>query len=95
MSTINKAALTNAVKNASGITANEAKRAVDAFIDEIVAELVKGGEVEIRGLFSARVVSSMPTQRRNPMTGEKVSVPAKNRVKIKVAKSLKDRVNAF
>ena len=93
---VNKAMLAEAVKNAlPGITKNEAEMAVNAIIDEISNALSNGEEVEIRGLFSARVATSASTQRRNPKTGEKIAVPEKKRVKIKVAKSLKDRVNAL
>lgn len=95
MSTVYKTTLIEVVKNACGLTAEKSKQAVTTVIEEIAAGLVSGNEVEIRGLFSARVVTNAPCMRRNPKTDEKVEVPAKKRVRIKISRQLKDRVNGL
>jgi len=73
---------------------SDAERVVSAVFDAIAASLAKGQRIELRGfgVFSVRTRNARAG--RNPRTGEKVSVEAKNVPFFKAGKKLKDRMNA-
>ena len=64
------------------------KTVVREFLDEIVSELAKGNRLEFRdfGVFEVREQAARTAQ--NPKTLEPVCVPAKRRVKFKMATGL-------
>ena len=72
----------------------DAERIVSTVFDEITKALKDGNRVELRGfgVFSVRARNARAG--RNPRTGEKVSVEAKNVPFFKAGKKLKDRLNA-
>lgn len=72
---------------------SDAERIVSTVFDEIAQALAQGNRVELRGfgVFSTRRRRARPG--RNPRTGEKVSVPAKEVPFFKAGKKLKDRLN--
>ena len=73
---------------------SDAEKIISAIFDEISASLAKGQRVELRGfgVFSIRTRNARAG--RNPRTGEKVSVEAKNVPFFKAGKKLKDRLNS-
>ena len=73
---------------------SDAEKIVSTIFDEISASLAKGHRVELRGfgVFSVRIRKARAG--RNPRTGEKVSVEAKNVPFFKAGKKLKDRLNS-
>ena len=70
-----------------------ANRAVKSVFDIIKSSLVDGESVTIYGLGSFKVVPTAESTARNPQTGEKMVIPAHNRVKFKAAPALKNAVN--
>ena len=72
---------------------SDAEKIVSTVFNQISAALSKGNRVELRGfgVFSVRTRNARAG--RNPRTGEKVSVAAKNVPFFKAGKKLKDRLN--
>ena len=93
MATINKTDLTALIADKLGKSKAEAKLALDAVIDTLTDELVKGNEVALIGLASLKVVKTEARTGRNPATGAALEIPAKKVVKVTIGKALKDAVN--
>ncbi len=93
MATINKTDLTALIANKLGKSKTEAKLALDAVLDTLTDELVKGNEVALIGFASLKVVKTEARTGRNPATGAALEIPAKKVVKVTVGKALKDAVN--
>lgn len=73
---------------------SDAEKIVTTIFDEIAEALSEGHRVELRGFGAFSVRSRNARAGRNPRTGEKVSVEAKNVPFFKAGKKLKDRLNA-
>ena len=67
--------------------------AVKAILDAMIATLVKGQRIEIRGFGSFGINHRPPRTGRNPKTGDKVSVPEKYLPHFKAGKELRYRVD--
>jgi nucleoid DNA-binding protein len=82
-----------AIANGRKLTQSQVEEVLEAFFDLIGLCLSTGEEVKLMnfGKFEAR--QRQPVQRRNPRTGEAVSVPAKTYVGFKPAPALRERVN--
>ena len=59
------------------LTPQDTEQCVKAIIDSMAEALARNDRIEIRGFGSFRLNYRQPRIGRNPMTGEKVSVPAK------------------
>ncbi len=77
---------------ATGLTAAQAKKAVDATLDAVKNSLVKGEAVQLIGFGTFAVVNKPARQGVNPATGNKIQIPAKNVVKFKAGKDLAQKV---
>ena len=66
--------------------------AVDAFLDIILKELSKGGEVAFPGFGVFRVVKRAARMGVNPKTGEKIQIAASTKPKFRAGKLFKDAV---
>ncbi len=66
---------------------------VNVFFTRIIDALSRGDKVELRGFGSFRVRYRAARTGRNPITGERVSVPAKRVPLFKAGKDLQARVN--
>jgi len=74
-------------------TKTEAEANLNAFM-ELVGELLESGkEVAFTGWGKFQVVHRVERTGRNPKTGEKIKIAAKNQVKFKPGKKLEDKVN--
>ena len=75
------------------LSPREVERIVTTFFDSIVAQLAKGGRVELRGFgaFSTRARDARTG--RNPRTGDTVSVVAKRVPYFKPGKEMRARLN--
>lgn len=93
MATINKTDLTALIADKLGKSKAEAKLALDAVIDTLTDELVKGNEVALIGFANLKVVKTEARTGRNPATGAALEIPAKKVVKVTIGKALKDAVN--
>lgn len=75
-----------------GLTQLKTKEIVQRTFDEIVATLVREGRIELRNFGVFEVKRRAPRKARNPRTGDKVYVPAKNVVTFKPGKEMEERV---
>jgi integration host factor subunit beta len=91
---ITRVALSEAVAQAAELTKNDAQEVVRTIIEEMVAALNSGEEIELRGFGSFRLRKRGARQGRNPRTGELVDVPAKQVVYFKLGKDLKETIQA-
>jgi integration host factor subunit beta len=74
------------------LVAEDAEAVVREILGAMTATLVQGGRIEIRGFGSFAINYRPPRVGRNPMSGEKVDVPAKYAPHFKAGKELRERV---
>lgn len=67
--------------------------AVLAAIDELLIENSKAGKNTPIGHMTATVKAQSERSGRNPATGESITVPAKNVIKVRVTPTLKNAIN--
>ena len=91
---MNKLELTEALRDATGLTKQEAKTVVETFFDKVSDALVVGDRVELRGLCSFFVKQYGGYTGRNPKTGEKTEVGPKSLPAFKAGLELRGRVDA-
>ena len=75
------------------MTSAEAGNAVETIFASIVESLRMGDKIEIRGFGSFRTRPRRSSVGRNPKTGARVEVPAKNVLYLTPGKDLKEVVN--
>ncbi len=75
-----------------GLTQLKTKDIVQRTLDEIIRTLVKEGRIELRNFGVFEVKRRAPRKARNPRTGDKVYVPAKNVVTFKPGKEMEELV---
>ena len=88
-----KAELVTQVARDVYVTRREADLIVGTVLDSIVASLLRGEKVEIRGFGSFRTRTRPARIGRNPKSGEKVAVPAKTIPFFKPSKHLREAVS--
>ena len=66
---------------------------IEIVLKEIKLTLNKGEGVELRNFGTFRVNTQKASIRRNPKTGEKISVPKKRTIKWKMSKDLFKKLN--
>lgn len=89
---MNKADIVGKVQETLGSTKAEAERAVETVIENITAELKRGGEVSIAGLGIFATKARPAREGRNPRTGETIHIAATRTPKFRPAKGLKEAV---
>ena len=89
-----KPELISAVSEKIGATKKDTKIFVDTILEVITDTMATGESVNLYGFGSFNILSKDACERRNPKTGEKMPVPAKNYPKFKASQGLKDAVNA-
>ena len=75
-----------------GLTQLKTKDIVQRTLDEIIRTLVQEGRIELRNFGVFEVKRRAPRKARNPRTGDKVYVPAKNVVTFKPGKEMEELV---
>jgi DNA-binding protein HU-beta len=90
--TVLKSELVSVVKEETGLTKKDAKKAVDALVDFVEKSLAKGKRVRVAhfGTFYTK------TRKKGTIitpNGKKVKVPAMELVHFKASKTLKEAVN--
>lgn len=93
MATVTKKDLIDRIAAKTRITRADAKRLVQAFLDEVIDELGRGNRLEFREFGVLEVKERAPRVAQNPKTLERVNVPAKRTVKFKVGRLLKERLD--
>lgn len=90
---MNKAELVAAMADRSGISKNDAEKALNAFVDVVGGELGKGGKVQLIGFGTFETVERAARTGKNPQTGEELKIAACKAPKFKPGKALKEEVN--
>ncbi len=75
-----------------GLTQLKTKEIVQRTLDGIIQTLISEGRIELRNFGVFEVKRREPRKARNPRTGAKVSVPAKNVVTFKPGKEMEELV---
>jgi nucleoid DNA-binding protein len=75
-----------------GLTQLQTKDIVQRTLDEITRTLVSEGRIELRNFGVFEIRRHAPRKARNPRTGEKVDIPAKNVVTFKPGKEMEQQV---
>lgn len=75
-----------------GLTQLQTKDIVQRTLDEITRTLVSEGRIELRNFGVFEIKRHAPRKARNPRTGEKVDIPAKNVVTFKPGKEMEEQV---
>ncbi|MBA7561164.1 HU family DNA-binding protein [Candidatus Atribacteria bacterium 1244-E10-H5-B2] len=89
---MNKSELIDKVASEIECTKRETKRTVECIFKNITDCLAKGDAIKLVGFGTFGIRKREAREARNPLTGEKVSVPAKSVPFFKAGKELKDRV---
>ena len=89
---MNKTDLIAAVAEKTGLTKKDAERVINATVDTITEELVKGEKVSMSGFGIFEVKAREARVGRNPRTKETIQIPATRLPAFKAAKALKDTV---
>jgi integration host factor subunit beta len=89
-----KADLIDDVARKTELSRKDSEVIVDTIFEGIVKSLRGGDKIEIRGFGSFRTRHRNSRVGRNPKTGERVDVPAKDIPYFKPSKELKDIVNS-
>lgn len=90
---MNKNDLISAVADTSGLSRNDASKAVEGVFDAITGALKNGDEVRLVGFGTFSVAQRKASTGRNPRTGEAMEIKASSQPKFKAGKGLKDAVN--
>lgn len=77
----------------AGIPKAAAKKALDAFLTEVGADLKKGERVSLIGFGSFSVSNRAARTGRNPQTGKTIKIAAKNVIRFKAGSELAAKVN--
>jgi DNA-binding protein HU-beta len=85
--------LAESVASKTGMSASQARQAVEAAIETISGELASGGEVALAGFGKFSVSQRAARQGRNPSTGATIQIAASKAAKFSAASALKKRLN--
>jgi len=83
-----KEELVSEIAKRAGLRKTDAKKALDAMMEAVEAELKKGGEVKLVGFGTWKVIKRAEKKGVNPRTREKITIPAKKVVKFVPGKKL-------
>ena len=87
-----KAEFIQVVAEKAGLSKKDTNAALDAMLETVTEALASGKSVSFIGFGSFSTVKRAAREARVPLTGKKVQIPARNAVKFKVGKTLKDSV---
>ncbi len=87
---MNKAELLTAMAAESGMSKNDCKKALDAFISTVTKTLKAGDKVSLVGFGTFSVAQRAERTGINPSTKATITIPAKKVAKFKVGAELSD-----
>lgn len=93
MATVTKKDLIDRIAEVTGQKRTIVKKTLQAFLDQIVAELGKGNRLEFRDFGVFEIKARAPRTAQNPKTLQRVEVPAKRSVRFKVGRLMKERLD--
>lgn len=82
----------DAVAKNTKLSKKDARNAIDEALNLIVATVKRKDKITLTGFGTFEARKQKATQRINPQTGKKMSVPAKNVPKFRPGKGFKDKV---
>ncbi len=88
-----KSDLVNLLVAKKGVTQKQAEATIDTIFDSMRDALIRGENIEIRGLGAFHVKHYRSYEGRNPQTGDPIQVKAKRGLRFRPGKELKERVN--
>ena len=89
---MNKLDLIAKVAATSGMTKQDASKAIEATLKTILSSLKSGQDVRLIGFGTFEVVDRAATTGRNPRTGEPMQIKATRLPKFRAGKQLKEAV---
>jgi integration host factor subunit beta len=89
---VTKKEIVKKISEEIGLTQLKTKDIVQRTLDAIIDTLVSEGRIELRNFGVFEVKKRAPRKARNPRTGDKVYVPAKNVVTFKPGKEMEELV---
>ncbi|MDR2437087.1 MAG: HU family DNA-binding protein [Endomicrobium sp.] len=90
---MNKAEITKAIADKSGLTMKDSEKFLKSFTETVAKTLSQGEEIALTGFGAFSVVTRCARVARNFRTGESIHIPESKVVRVKVGKCLKDSVN--
>ncbi len=90
---MNKKELIAAIAGNTELTQEQAKTALNAFVEIVAEELKKGEKVQLTGFGTFEVSTRAAREGRNPATGEAMEIKESRSPKFKAGKALKDSLN--
>ena len=90
---MNKQELISSVSETTGLSRNDAVKAVEGVFDAIGSALKRGDEVRLVGFGTFSCSKRKASTGRNPRTGEPMSIKESTQPKFKAGKGLKDACN--
>ncbi len=90
---MNKIELIDKVAEAARLTKKDAGSAVDAVFEAVLEALKDGEVVKVSGFGSFEVKERAAREGMNPVTKEKIQIPAQKAITFRAAKPAKDCVN--
>ena len=89
---MNKTELIAKIAEGAGLSKVDAKKALDAAVEETIAALKAGEKVQIPGIITLAVEERGERKGINPATKAIITIPAKKVVKVKAGSELADAV---
>ena len=90
---MNKTELVAAVAAKTGLTKKDAERVVNATLETVSENLIKGEKVSLSGFGIFEVKAREARVGRNPRTSEPIQIPATRQPAFKASKALKDIIS--
>lgn len=90
---MNKGDLIDKIAKRTGSTKTDAASALDAVLDVVSGALASGERVSLPGFGSFDVKRRDAREGRNPATGQKIKIKAKNVIKFNSGKKLEEMIN--
>ena len=89
---MNKADLISKLAEDAQITKEQAKLALDSFVDAVTSTLKEGGKVTLVGFGTFSVTERASRNGRNHQTGAEIKIEAKKVAKFKAGKELSETI---
>jgi DNA-binding protein HU-beta len=90
---MNKTELVAAIADRTGLSKKDSETVIKAFVDVVTEQLRNGDKIQLTGFGTFEVTKREEREGKNPLTGDKIIIPAASVPKFKAGKGLKDEVN--
>lgn len=74
-------------------TKKDANKLVEGIVEIITLGIVNNDPLAIKGFGKFEIINVKPKLARNPQTGERVQIPARNKLKFVPSQEIKDAIN--